>query len=121
LISGLLLVPIFLPDEANSNLINCTNFLTIFGFIFSYLIQDRKSKFFKTLLPIYVVINLRYLIYVSIIFLLFMFFNYKFFDQSLDGFFYDLTLFCIEIIIWLNILMNFLSVQKNSIKFNQVK
>ena len=120
-ISGLLIIIMYFPDESKSNLNYFTYLIPIIGFIISYYVHNKKINFFKTIIPIFVVITIRYLIYISIIFSLLVFLNYQVFDQSTDGFIFDLIGFFIEIIIWLNILTNFLSVQKNSIIFNQVE
>ena len=111
----------YFPDESESNLNYFTYLIPIIGFIISYYVHNKKLNFFKTIIPIFVVITIRYLIYISIIFSLLMFLNYQVFDQSTDGFSFDLIAFFIEIVVWLNILTNFLSVQKNSIIFNQVE
>ena len=118
---GLILVFSYYPDESTSTLNYFTGSIPIFGFIISYYIHDKRINFFKTITPIIIVINIRYYIYFIIIFLLFIFLNYKVFDQSLEGFSFDLIDFFAEIIIWFNILINFFSVQKNSIIFNQVE
>tara|TARA_B100000212_G_C27356209_1_gene526016 strand:- start:440 stop:886 length:447 start_codon:yes stop_codon:yes gene_type:complete len=118
---GLILVFLYFPDESISTLNYFAGSIPIFGFIISYYIHDKRINFFKTITPIILVIYTRYLIYIAIFFLLFIFLNYKVFDQSFEGFSIDLIDFFAEIIIWFNILINFVSVQKNSIIFNQVE
>ena len=121
-IAGLLLLLISYPsDESTNNFPPITILLNLFGFLISYLIHDKKNNFYKTIFPIFVVIYIRYLMYYSVFFLLLIFFNYQVFDSSINDFIIGIVDFFVTIIIWLNILMNFHSVQKNSNIFNKLK
>ena len=113
-ISGLILI-IYFADYDFATII------TILGFIITYYLRDKKFNFFKTLIPIYTVIYIRHFLFIVIIYSSLLFLNYQVFDQALEGSDYDLFFDFYEIIPWFNILINFISVQKNSIIFNQVE
>ncbi len=120
LVSGALLISayliIFLLAKENKLEEFIIFFLNIITVAICYLINEGKKGFWKRFMPLYVVIELRYLFVVFVIALFLGFFNYELINE-LSALF---EIF-IEMMIFINIMLNFVSINKNYFLINKIE
>ena len=93
-------------------------FLKIITLLICYLLNEGKSGFWKRLMPLYVLIHLRYLFFAFVFGLFSAFFNYQILNDYLFESFFEIFL---EMMIFINILVNFESINKNYFLINKIK
>ena len=91
-------------------------FLNIITVAICYLINEGKKGFWKRFMPLYVVIKLRYFFFFFVISFFLIFFNYEIVNES-----FALFEIFIEMMIFINIMLNFVSINKNYFLINKIK
>ena len=91
-------------------------FLNIITVAICYLINEGKKGFWKRFMPLYVVIQLRYFFFLFVIGFFLIFFNYEIINES-----FALFEIFIEMMIFINIMLNFVSINKNYFLINKIK
>ena len=93
-------------------------FLKIFTLLICYLLNEGKSGFWKRFMPLYVLIHLRYLLFAFVFGFFSVFFDYEILNGFLFESFFGIFL---EMMIFINILVNFASINKNYFFIHKIK
>tara|TARA_A100001035_G_C27628053_1_gene428663 strand:+ start:117 stop:563 length:447 start_codon:yes stop_codon:yes gene_type:complete len=116
LITLIYLIDFFIDEK---NILNTVLiFLKIITFIICYLLNEGKSGFWKRFMPLYVLIHLRYLFFAFMVGFFSAFFDYEILNGFLFESFFEIFL---EMMILINIMVNFASINKNYFLINKIK
>ena len=120
LVGGVLLISAYLISFLLEKENKLEEFIIFFSQLITvaicYFINEGKKGFWKRFMPLFVVIYLRYFFFLLTIVLFLGFFNYELIDES-----FSLFEIFIEMILCINILVNFASINKNYFLLNKIK